>query len=78
MPRTLNLTEARAALSRLVDEAATGEEWIIAKDGRPMARLVPLEKAPPERRIGLWQGRVQIGEDFDSPLPDELLELFGG
>lgn len=77
MSRTLNLAEARAALSRLVEEAARGEEIIIAKAGRALARLVALEP-PPERVIGVWKERGWMADDFDAPLPDDLLDAFEG
>lgn len=77
MSRTLNLAEARAALSRLVEEAAGGEEIIIAKAGRPLARLVALEPRP-DRAFGVWQGQGWIADDFDAPLPEDLLEAFEG
>ena len=73
-----NLYEAKTALSSLVDRAAAGEELVIAKAGKPMARLVPLG---PQGRVyepGGWEGRVQIAEDFDTPLPADLLDSFEG
>jgi len=74
----LNLYEAKTALSQLVDRAAAGEEIIIAKAGRPLARLVPLRRHPQPRTPGGWQGKVRIAEDFDAPLPEEWLDAFGG
>ena len=65
-----NLYEAKTQLSRLVDRAAAGEEIIIAKAGRPCARLVPLGRA--ERKPGRGRGKIRIHEDFDDPLPPEL------
>lgn len=70
--------DAKTHLSRLAERAAGGEEIVIARSGRPLARLVPLEEARPPRRLGLWKGRVRIGDDFDAPLPDELQERFEG
>lgn len=81
MPNTVyNLYEAKSALSSLVERVAAGEEIYIAKAGRPMARLVPL---PPARREpgawkGRWKGRGWIGDDFDEPLPADLLDAFSG
>lgn len=77
MARTLNLAEARRNLSRLVEDAAAGEEIILAKAGRPLARLVPLELAT-ERRLGFWRGQVRVSDDFDAPLPDDMLDSFEG
>ena len=66
-----NLYEAKTHLSELVERAAKGEEIVIAKNGVPMAKLVPLEKKP-KRVPGGWEGKVWIAEDFDAPLPDDL------
>lgn len=76
--RTINIHEAETHLSRLVEEVAAGEEIIIAKAGRPMARLVPLENAPKKRRLGLLKGQLKVPDDFDTPLPDDVLGLFEG
>jgi prevent-host-death family protein len=69
MSHTINLYEAKTHLSKLVDRAAAGEEIIIAKAGKPKARLVPYE-APRERRIGGQNllGITYIANDFDDPL----------
>ncbi len=73
-----NLYEAKSSLSRLVDRAAGGEEIIIAKSGKPLARLVPLRQRVARRKPGGWEGRVYISEDFDEPLPPEILSAFEG
>lgn len=73
-----NLYEAKSALSRLVDRAAEGEEIIIAKAGRPMAKLVPIRKPSKRRKPGGWEGKVVIADDFDAPLPDEIQAVFEG
>lgn len=78
MSETVNLYEAKTALSRLVDRAAAGEEIVIAKAGKPMARLVSLSAPRGPRRPGGWQGRVRIADDFDAPLPDDVVEGFEG
>lgn len=77
MARTLNLYEAKTQLSALVDDAAAGKETIIAKAGRPMAKLVPLRPAG-RRKPGLGRGTVWMAPDFDAPLPDEVLDAFDG
>lgn len=74
---TLNLYEAKTRLSSLVDQAAAGAEIIIAKNGRPMAKLVPL-KSTAQRRPGRGKGKIWLGADFDAPLPGELIEAFRG
>ena len=76
---TVNIHAAKTHLSRLVEEAAAGEEIIIAKAGRPLAKLVPLVPVEgKKRRLGLLAGRVTIPADFDAPLPDHVLDAFEG
>jgi prevent-host-death family protein len=77
VPTVFNLYDAMTNLSQLVDRAAAGEEIIIAKNGVPLARLVPLDTQSLPRTPGGWEGRVQIADDFDAPLPAELLAAFG-
>lgn len=72
-----NLYQAKMGLSRLVDRVASGEEIIIAKAGKPLAKLVPIASRTP-RVPGGWEGRVSIAEDFDAPLPEGLLGAFEG
>ena len=76
--RTVNIHAAKTQLSRLVDAAAAGEEIIIAKSGKPMARLGPLVEAQKKRRLGVLAGKLRVPEDFDAPLPDEVIEAFEG
>lgn len=78
MSKILNLYEAKTHLSELVERAAAGEEIVIAKAGRPKARLVPLEKAEKPRTPGVWKGRLWISDDFDAPLPEGILRSFEG
>ena len=75
---TVNLYEARTNLSRLVERAARGEEIVIAKAGRPLARLVPLTRRTTPRPLGLLAGQVTAGPDFDEPLPDDIQASFKG
>ena len=77
MAKQVNIYEAKTKLSHLVERAAAGEEIIIAKDGKPLARLVALNKARPQRRPGVGRGKVWIADDFDAPLPPDLLRAFG-
>jgi prevent-host-death family protein len=72
----VNLYEAKTTLSRLVERAAAGEEIIIAKAGKPMAKLVPAAKPTRRRKPGGWKGRVVIRKDFDAPLPPALRAAF--
>lgn len=71
-----NIHEAKTHLSRLLDKVAQGEEVIIAKSGRPVAKLVPVTAEP--RRPGRLKGRIRIGPEFDEPLPEEILAAFRG
>jgi len=76
--RIVNIHAAKTQLSRLVEEAAKGEEIVIAKAGKPVARLVSLAEGRPKRRLGGLAGKVRIPEDFDAPLPDDILDAFEG
>ena len=66
------------SLSRLVERAAAGEEIVIAKAGKPIAKLVAPDQAPRERVLGTLAGRLRIPDDFDAPLPEEILREFEG
>jgi len=78
--QTINLHAAKTQLSRLVDEAAAGNEIIIARAGKPVAKLVPLTAAPIRQRrvLGRFAGKMKIPYDFDAPLPDDVLDAFEG
>lgn len=76
MWKVVNIHAAKTHLSRLIDRAAAGEEIIIARAGKPVARLAPLAPAHAKREPGLWRGLIKIAEDFDAPLPDRLLKGF--
>jgi prevent-host-death family protein len=76
--QTVNIHQAKTHLSRLVEQAARGQETIIAKAGTPVARLVPFHSPPRAKRFGLLRGRIRIGAGFDAPLADELLAVFEG
>ena len=79
MSKTLNIYEAKTHLSALVEEASRGEEIVIAKAGKPMAKLVPLEKPALKPRVpGPSVLRISyIAPDFDEPLPEDILRDFG-
>ena len=79
MPETVNLYDAKTNLSKLVERAAAGEEIVIAKAGKPKAKLVPYE-APRKRRVGGQNllGITYIADDFDGPLPPEIQKYFDG
>lgn len=76
---TVNIYEAKTQLSRMVDRAAAGEEIVISRNGKPVARLCPLEsKKRNTVKFGLLKGQIEVPDDFDAPLPDDLLDLFEG
>ena len=72
----VNIHEAKTQLSRLLDRALLGEEIVIAKAGRPIARLTPIEAPPAPRKPGSAKGKIFIADDFDEPLPNDLLDEF--
>jgi prevent-host-death family protein len=74
----VNIHQAKTHLSRLIDEVREGKtEVVIAKAGRPVAKLVRIEPAP-VRKAGFLKGKIQIARDFDAPLPADLLDAFEG
>jgi prevent-host-death family protein len=74
MTDEVNVYEAKTHLSRLLERVEAGEEIIIARNGRPVARLVPTQRERPPRVPGAWSGKVWIADDFDEP-DDELTDL---
>lgn len=76
MPRLVNMHEAKTKLSELVAEVEAGGEVILARAGKPVARLLPLRKARP-RRLGRWKGKVRMSKNFDAPLNAKDLAAWG-
>jgi prevent-host-death family protein len=74
----VNIHEAKTNLSRIVDEVAAGAEVIIAKAGKPMARLSPIETPIKAKRLGQLKGKIKVPADFNAPLDDETLAQFEG
>jgi prevent-host-death family protein len=74
--RSVNVGEAKTHLSSLIESAERGEEVVIAKAGRPVVRLVPIRGS--ERVFGIDRGRFTVPDDFDAPLPDDVLAGFSG
>ena len=72
----VNVHEAKTHFSRLLARVRAGEEIVIARAGRPVARLLPAEGAPAQRTPGSARGKVTMYDDFDDPLPDQMLEDF--
>ncbi len=76
MSVTVNIHDAKTHFSRLLSKVAEGEEVIIAKAGRPIARLVAIEQKTKRRFPGSAKGKIALSDDFDAPLPDEMLKIF--
>lgn len=74
----VNVREAKTHLSRLLERVASGEEIVIAKAGKPVAKLVPYKEERPRPVAGSMRGLIHVPDDFDDPLPPEILELFYG
>jgi prevent-host-death family protein len=78
MSTIVNVHEAKTHLSRLLEDVAAGAEVVIAKAGKPVARLVPVEAGPRPKRLGLLRGRIKVPADFNAPLtPEELTDFEG-
>jgi prevent-host-death family protein len=76
MALKVNIHEAKTNFSKLLVRVSAGEEVIIAKAGKPIARLVPIMERSPRRAPGSAKGEVTISPDFDAPLPEAVLEAF--
>ena len=75
---TVNVHQAKTELSRLLNRVLAGEEVLIAKAGKPVARLIPIEPPRPHSRLGLDQSDWKVPEDFNEPLSEEILKTFWG
>jgi prevent-host-death family protein len=77
--RTVNIHEAKTHLSRLVEQAAGGEPFVIAKAGKPMVKVVAVDAPEPakQRRFGFLAGQASVPDDFNTMFQDEILEMFG-
>jgi len=78
MTITINIHEAKTHLSKLLQRVIAGEEIVIAKSGKPVARIVPFEQKPVRRVPGSAKGKIWIAPDFDAPLPSEIIDAFEG
>ncbi len=76
--RRVNIHQAKTHLSRLVEEAARGEPFVIAKAGKPIVKVVPLEEGEKAaaQRIGFMKGRIKVPDDFDTMFQDEIERMF--
>jgi antitoxin (DNA-binding transcriptional repressor) of toxin-antitoxin stability system len=75
---TINIYQAKTQLSKLVEQAASGTDVIIARGGKPVARLTRLQAPQRKIRFGLLKGKVKVAKDFDAPLPHDVLAQFEG
>lgn len=78
MGNVINIHEAKTHLSKIVDEVAAGAEVIIAKSGKPMARLSPIGALTRPKKLGLLKGKVKVPDDFNAPLDEEAIADFEG
>jgi prevent-host-death family protein len=78
MKRVFTITEAKAQFSKLLRRVVAGEVITITKWGLPVARMVPVEAQKGKRRLGFYKGKFTVPDDFDAPLPDEILDAFEG
>lgn len=78
MKQVINIYEAKTHLSRLVDEVGQGADIVIARAGKPVARLCRIQPKAKKRKLGILDGRFKIPDDFNAPLPDEVLAAFEG
>jgi prevent-host-death family protein len=76
--KQVNIHQAKTELSKLVERVEAGEEVVIARAGKPAAKLVPLTKVASRRRLGLLDGKFKIPDDFNTPLPESVLRAFEG
>lgn len=76
--KPVNIHEAKTHLSRMIERVRQGEQFVIAKAGKPVAMLVPFQGADSPRQGGRWKGLVRIGDDFDAPLPADVDQAFRG
>jgi len=77
MQQQINIHEAKTHLSRLLEDVSEGGEVVIAKHGKPIARLVPFKTKAITRKPGSLKGKIKIADDFDAPLPDDIAESLG-
>ncbi|MBX3599849.1 MAG: type II toxin-antitoxin system Phd/YefM family antitoxin [Rubrivivax sp.] len=75
---TVNIYDAKTHLSKLVDKAAAGEDVVVSRNGKPVARITRLEAPARRIRFGVLKSRLSVPADFDAPLPDEALATFQG
>ena len=75
-PETVNIYDAKTRLSQLVDKAASGEDVVVSRNGKPLVRITRLEEPKRKIKFGVLKGKVKVAPDFDAPLPEEILSTF--
>ncbi|MBO0768364.1 MAG: type II toxin-antitoxin system Phd/YefM family antitoxin [Solirubrobacterales bacterium] len=78
MPAVYNMHDAKSQLSKLAERAADGEEIVIARNGRPLAKLIAADEPRPNYKFGLLADKIWIADDFDAPLPTQIQRYFDG
>ena len=76
--KPINIYEAKTHFSKLCDQAASGDDVVIARHGQPWVRITALKGPNREIKFGVMKGKIRIAADFDAPLPDDILGLFEG
>lgn len=76
--QTYNIQDAEANFPKLLEEVASGAEVIIAKEGKPLARISPIKERRRKIRFGVLKGKVKVSDNFNAPLPEEMLSEFEG
>ena len=74
----VNIYDAKTQLSKLIEEAAAGNDVVIARGGKPVARLTRLGPSKRKLKFGVLKGKIKVSADFDTPLPSEILRQFAG
>ncbi len=76
--QTVNIHDAKTHFSKLIEAVTQGEKVVIAKAGKPVVELIAITSAPNTRQPGSLKGKIKIADDFDAPLPNEILDAFEG
>lgn len=76
--RLVNIHEAKTHLSRLIDQAAKGDSFVIAKSGKPLVKVVAIDAPAAVKRLGFMNGMIDVPDDFDRMAADEIEHLFDG
>jgi len=75
---SVNIYDAKTRLSQLIEKAAGGEDVVLSRNGKPVARITQLGAGSRGVKFGVLKGRIRIAQDFDAPLPEDIIEAFEG